>query len=63
MIKLIRTNNFKAQCCSCMSTTDCYEIMAKTEYGPFPCAIVVCRDCLEDLQKQIEESNNDDKTS
>lgn len=57
MIKFIheRTNFWKARCCSCMSTTDCYEIVMRTEYGSFLNTVTLCKDCLKELQKQIKE--------
>lgn len=57
MIKLIpeKTAFLRAQCFSRMSTTNCYEIMMKTEYGSFPVTVTVCKD----LQKQIKEQMND----
>lgn len=61
MIKLIpeKIDFLRAQCCSCISTTNCYEIMMNTEYGSFPVTVTVCKDCLKDLQKQIKEQMND----
>lgn len=36
MIKLIPEQiNFNAECCSCMSTANCYALVIKTEYGSF----------------------------
>ena len=54
MIKLIpeKTDFLRAQCCSCISTTNCYEIMMNTEYGSFPVTVTVCKDCLKDLQNK-----------
>lgn len=60
MIKLIPVKtNFRAQCCSCMSPTNCYEIVMNTEYGSFPITVTLCKDCLKDLQKQIKEQIDD----
>ena len=60
MIKLIPAQiNFYAECCSCMSTTNCYELAIKTESGSFPITITVCKDCLKELQKQIKEHVED----
>lgn len=61
MIKLIpeKTNFLRAQCRSCMSTTNCYEIMMNTEYGSFPITFTVCKNCLKNLQKQIKEQIDD----
>lgn len=56
MIKLIPEQiNFNSECCSCMSTANCYELVIKTGYGYFPITITVCKDCLKELQKQIKE--------
>lgn len=36
MIKLIPEQiNFNAECCSCMSTANCYELVVKAEEGLF----------------------------
>lgn len=60
MIKLIsEKTNFRAQCCSCMSGIDCYEIVAKTEYGSFPFVFTLCKKCLKELQKQLKEQIDD----
>lgn len=60
MIKLISEQiNFYVKCCSCMSTTNCYELVIKTEYGSFPITITVCKTCLKELQKQIKEHVED----
>lgn len=60
MIKLIPEQiNFRAECCSCMSTVNCYELVIKTEYGSFPITITVCKACLKELQKQIKEHVED----
>lgn len=60
MIKLIsQEKNVRAQCSSCMSPIDCYEIVMNTEYGSFPIAFTVCKDCLKELQKQIKEQLDD----
>lgn len=60
MIKLIsQSKTVKVQCSSCMGAIDCYEIVMKTEYGSFPLAITVCKDCLKELQKQIKEQLDD----
>ena len=60
MIKLIsEETNFRAQCCSCMSNMNCYEIVMNTEYGSFPITFTVCKDCLKELQKQIKEQLDD----
>lgn len=59
MIKLIPEQiNFNAECCSCMSTINCYDLVIKTEYG-FPITITVCKKCLKELQKQIKEHVED----
>lgn len=60
MIKLIpEKENFRAQCCSCMSPLNCYEIVTNTEYGSFPVVTTLCKDCLKELQKQIKEQIDD----
>lgn len=60
MIKLIPIKTaYRAQCCSCTNPTNCYEIVMNTEYGPFPTAVVLCKDCLKVLQKQIREHVDD----
>ena len=60
MIKLIPEQiNFTSECCSCMSTANCYELVIKTEYGAFPVTVTVCKNCLKELQKQIEEQVKD----
>lgn len=60
MIKLIPEQiNFTAECCSCMSTANCCELVIKTEYGSFPITIIVCKSCLKELQKQIKEHVED----
>lgn len=60
MIKLIPEQiNFTAECCSCMSTTNCSDLVIKTEHGYFPISITVCKNCLKELQKQIKEHVED----
>lgn len=60
MIKLIPEKiNFAAECCSCMSAANCYELVIKIEQGSFPLTITVCKDCLKELQKQIKECVDD----
>ena len=60
MIKLISEKiNFRVQCNSCMSGVDCYKIVMNTEYGSFPVAVALCKECLKTLQKQIKEQIDD----
>lgn len=60
MIKLVSEQmNFNAECCSCMSTANCYALVIKTEYGSVPITVTVCKDCLKELQKQIKEHVED----
>lgn len=59
MIKLIPEQvNYEAECCICTSTAHCYKIIIK-EYGTFPITVTVCKNCLKELQKQIEEHVED----
>lgn len=60
MIKLSPEQiNFNAECCSCMSTANCYALVIKTETVSFPISVTVCKDCLKELQKQIKEHIKD----
>lgn len=60
MIKLIpEQTNFNAECCSCMRTGNCYKLVIKTVYGVIPNIVYVCKNCLQELQKQIEEQGKD----
>ena len=60
MIKLIPEQiNFHSECCSCLSTANCYELVIRTDYGTFPITVTVCKNCLKELQKQIKEHVED----
>ena len=60
MIKLVSEQiNFHAECCSCMSTANCYALVIKPEYGSVPTTVTVCKNCLKELQKQIKEQIDD----
>lgn len=60
MIKLTAEQSKSgAQCCSCRSFMNCYEIVINTEYYSFSREVILCKDCLKDLQKQIKEQIDD----
>ena len=61
MIKLIPEQiNFNSECCSCLSTANCYRLVIKTVYGVIPNIVYVCKNCLQELQKQIKEQVKDE---
>lgn len=60
MIKLIKyAQPFESQCISCLSSLECYAIVTQPNYCPSSASFTLCKDCLEELQKQIKEQLND----